>query len=218
MRWIKIDLEQYPRREHYEHYLHRVRCGYGMTVQIDVTEVVHLAKEKGIPFYAAEIYMLSRVVNAHPEFRMCRNENGELGYWESSNPSYTVFHRDTETFSSIWTEYSSDFREFLQNYREDAAQYGNCHAFDAKPGQTPNMFNVSSIPWAHYTDFHLDLFDGGDYLLPIFTLGKYEGREERLFLPVTAQVHHAVCDGFHLSRFMAELQALADSAGEWLKT
>ena len=40
--------------------------------------------------------------------------------------------------------------------------------------------------------------------------GKYQEEKGRMIMPVTTSVHHAVSDGFHLSRFFNELQALID--------
>lgn len=45
-----------------------------------------------------------------------------------------------------------------------------------------------------------------DYLLPIFTIGKYFEQNGIIRLPIAIQVHHAVCDGFHVGRFIEELQ------------
>ena len=74
-----------------------------------------------------------------------------------------------------------------------------------KPGTPENCFNVSMVPWASFTSFHLHTADHR-YLLPIFTLGKLEERGGKALLPLAAQVHHAVCDGFHLCRFLDVLQ------------
>ncbi|WP_241977535.1 CatA-like O-acetyltransferase [Cryobacterium sp. TMS1-13-1] len=35
-----IDLDKWPRREHFEHYLTRVECSYAITAELDVTEMV----------------------------------------------------------------------------------------------------------------------------------------------------------------------------------
>ncbi|RXA98722.1 hypothetical protein EO241_29570, partial [Escherichia coli] len=40
------------------------------------------------------------------------------------HPCYTVFHEQTETFSSLWSEYHDDFRQFLHIYSQDVACYG----------------------------------------------------------------------------------------------
>lgn len=76
----------------------------------------------------------------------------------------------------------------------------------AKPNPPENLFNVSMIPWTSFEGFNLNLQKGYEYLLPIFTIGRYREQEGRFVLPLAVQVHHAVCDGFHLSRFVQELQ------------
>ena len=69
-----------------------------------------------------------------------------------------------------------------------------------------NVLNVSMIPWVHFTAFNLNLQHGDQYLLPIFTLGKYQEKDGRRMLPLAIQVHHAVCDGYHIALFMEKLQ------------
>ena len=49
---------------------------------------------------------------------------------------------------------------------------------------------------------------GYDYLLPIFTFGQYYEDGGKYYIPLSIQVHHAVCDGFHVCRFLDELQDL----------
>lgn len=201
MEFHLIDLEQWPRKEHFHHYLNQVPCFYSMTVELDVTEL----KLHGGRFYPSMIHALAVVVNRHPEFRMALNEKGELGWFDQLSPSYTVFHPETETFSCLWTEYTPDREEFIRRYEEDLRLYGNVTAFDAKP-ECPPAFNVSAIPWESFSSFHLELPRGEKYLLPIFTVGRYHQVGDRWVLPLAIQVHHAVCDGFHACRFAEELR------------
>ena len=56
--------------------------------------------------------------------------------------------------------------------------------------------------------FRGSLKKGYDYLLPIFTFGKYYEEGGKYYIPLSIQVHHAVCDGFHVCRFLDELQDL----------
>ena len=62
------------------------------------------------------------------------------------------------------------------------------------------------IPWASFDGFNLNLQNGYRYLPPIFTMGKFYEEGGKILLPLAVQVHHAVCDGFHLCRFVNELQ------------
>ena len=77
-------------------------------------------------------------------------------------------------------------------------------------GQPANHFDVSCLPWVRYRHFDVHVFDRGDFLAPVVTWGKYEAEGSRLVMPLTMNIHHAVADGFHLSRFFTEVQERMD--------
>ena len=203
----KIDINSWKRKEYFEHYFTNVPCTYSMTVKVDITPI----KNKLMKLYPAMLYYISTVVNHHPEFRTAINDSGELGVYSEMLPCYTVFHKDTETFSNIWTEYSPDFNTFSVAYENDMRKYGNKQGIIGKPNAPENTFPVSMIPWSTFEGFNLNLQKGYNYLVPIFTMGKYYNEDGRTILPLAIQVHHAVCDGFHICRFVNELQELINS-------
>ena len=207
MEFQKIDRKNWAREEYFKHYFTSVPCTYSMTVKLDITQMMK-AKKKLYPFM---LHCLATIVNRHSEFRTVINENGELGVYNEMLPSYTVFHKDTGTFSNIWTAYTPNYEEFCVSYEHDIQQYGNREEMIGKPNIPQNVFTVSMIPWLTFEGFNLNLQKGYDYLIPIFTMGKYYQEDGRIMLPLAIQVHHAVCDGFHISRFVSELQELVNS-------
>jgi chloramphenicol O-acetyltransferase type A len=54
-----------------------------------------------------------------------------------------------------------------------------------------------------------------NFFAPMFTLGKYDKQGEKVLLPLAVQVHHAVCDGFHVARLINELQELCDDISQY---
>lgn len=208
IKYKEIDIETWRRKEYFIHYTSAVPCTYSMTVKVDMTGL----KKSGDKLYPAMLYLLTKTVNEFEQFRMALRPDGKLALYESMHPSYTVFHREPGTFSSIWTEYSPDYREFFRRYQEDAEQYGQAGGFCPKPGEPENCFNVSMIPWTAFESFQLNMPDYR-YLLPIFTMGKYQegGQDGRCTLPLAVQVHHAVCDGYHLGCFLRALQEKLDA-------
>lgn len=216
MRFHIIDRENWNREQYFEHYL-KLKCTFSITVNVDITRLLKKLHQKGIKFYPVFIYLISKVVNNHKEFRTCFNDEGVLGYWEEMTPSYTIFHKDDKSFSSIWTDYSSDCYIFYKNYEEDMRCYANVHGLFTKGNIPPNAFPISSIPWASFTGFNLNINNDGDFLLPIITCGKYFNEENKVILPVSLQVHHSVCDGYHASRFLEDLQQLISNCNKWLK-
>ena len=149
MKFNYIDVENWKRKAHYRHYLDDIPCTYSMTTKLDVTKIVKEQKK----IYPTMLYHITKIVNRYEEFRTALDSEGKVGYFDEMLPCYTVFHKESETFSNIWTEYSEDYEVFCKNYR-----------------------------------------DGEKYLMPI-----------------SIQVHHSVCDGFHFCRF---LDSLRKSLGE----
>lgn len=211
-----IEIDTWSRKPYFEHYFNDVRCTYSMSADTDITRLLAAVKARGIKLYPALIHAIATVVNRHSEFRTCFDREGRLGIWEKMNPSFTIFHDEDKTFSSIWTSYSESFHEFHTGYLDDMDKYGSVRRFAGKPDEPPNTFPISCIPWVSFTGFNLNIDKGGTFLLPIFTIGKYFGRDGTVQLPLAVQLHHAVCDGYHAGVLFRELQELADNAEEWL--
>lgn len=107
---------------------------------------------------------------------------------------------------------------FYKQYIMDVREYGTTRRFLGKPDEPSNIFTISSIPWVSFTSFNLNLPKVTHYLLPIFTTGMYFEQNGKFWLPIAIQVHHAVCDGFHIARFVNELQEAMNTlfkTNEW---
>lgn len=218
MQFVRVDRACWERREVFEHYFDKVSCSYALTVPVDITRLRSETKKRGIKFYPAQIFALTSAVNQVREFRFSLNDQGELGYWERLFPVYTVFHPETERFSVLWTPCYDDFREFKELFDADAAMYAKTDkGMFPKPDMPGYVFNVSALPWVNFSAFNLMLPDAKRYLLPIFTSGKFEEKGEKTFMPLSIQVHHAVCDGFHVSKFIQKFQEKINCCPDWLQ-
>lgn len=207
MTFTPIDKSRWPRREHFEHFMFAVPCQYSMTTNVDITGI----RRSGRKLYPAMLHALATIVNRHEEFRMAFDTRGRLGHYDRLHPSYTIFHSDTETFSTLWTIYDENYETFLRSYLADRETWGTSRRFEARPDTPENVFPVSMIPWENFQSFHLHLPKAGSYFFPIFTLGKYHDENGRCLLPLAVQVHHAVCDGFHVCRLLKELGEAIDA-------
>ena len=198
-----IDMDTWERREFYEHFIGKVVCTYSAVVNMDITNL----KEQKL--YPAMIWLLTKTVNDMPEFRTSLTPEG-LGIYDDMHPMYTVFNKENKNFSGIWSYFSSDYGEFLKNYEADAEVYSKSTRYAPKDGTPANSFNISMVPWLEFTGFNINVFDEGKFLLPIFTMGKFFQRDGKRLLPLAIQVHHAVCDGYHIGLFAEKLQAYID--------
>lgn len=212
MSFTPVELETYARREHYERFL-QLQLTYSATVPIDITELRAIAKHRDVRIYAAQTWLLTAAANCIPEFRMNRDASGALGIWDRLDPLYTVLDQSTHIFTSLRTPFDADFGVYYQHYLSDIETW-ETGAHSPPSNEPANALNISSIPWVGFTAFNLNLMT--DYLLPILTIGKHAETDGRTLMPLSIQVHHAVCDGFHLGQFAEQVQQLADAAPDWI--
>lgn len=210
-----IDRENWDRKEYFEHYLQQ-QTTFSITNEINITNLMGNLKKKKFKLYPAFIFMVTKIANSHNECRTSFNSQGKLGYWTEVLPSYTIFDKKTRTFSSIWSPNLTQFAEFHCHYEQDVEKYIGTGRLFPKIPVPENNIPISMIPWSSFTGFNLNINNGGDYLLPIVTGAKYSQVNGQLCLPVSLQVHHAVCDGYHASMFLNDLQKLADDSADWL--
>ena len=204
MKFTLVDRSCWKREEYFHYFLHEVPCMYSMTVELDVTAIM---KRHARP-YPAMLYFLSVVENRHRKFRMAFNPAGELGFFDVVHPSYTIFHPDDYTFSSLWTEYHETYEDFLFAYEKDLAVYGENKGLFGKPDRPENLFPVSVIPWVSFESLHLSFPRAYRHFIPMYTLGRLHRKKSRYYMPLALEVHHAVCDGYDAGKIIREVQDL----------
>ncbi|WP_394550578.1 CatA-like O-acetyltransferase [Agromyces sp. MMS24-JH15] len=203
-----IDLATWPRRETYEYYRHRVPCTYAITVELDVTAFVAALARSPRKTYPAQVWAIANVVNRHAEFRMTLADDGAPATWPVVDPAFTVFQPERETFAAVWVPYDADFGRFHDAAVEVLATASRATGMFPQGDLPASTFDISSLPWASFTGFTLQIDGGTSHFAPIFTLGRYLERDGRTLLPLAVQIHHASADGFHTTRLVRELEAL----------
>ena len=209
MQYTKIDIETWDRKELFRLYTGKLKIRMELTVDMDVTKLLQFTKKQGLRFYPTMIWAVSKMINSREEFKYAYDENGDLIRWEFVSPSYTDFNPETEKFVKFITEYTDDFSAFYNRVVEDCKKHKNESGF--LPNQPKNNFDISCLPWVRYNNLSLAIESEEKSLFPIVIWGKYQEENGKMLMPVTTSVHHAVSDGFHLSRFFNELQTLIDN-------
>ena len=209
MHYTRIDCDTWSRGKLFRFYIDKMRMVMSMTVDVDVTSLKDYARKNAIAFYPLMLWTVSKVINSHEEFKYGWDEEGNLIRWDFVSPSYTDFHPEDESFTKMVTEYADDLFTFCDRVKADRERHKNARAI--LENQKPNFFDVSCLPWVKYKHFDIHVFDEGRFLAPVVTWGRYERENGRLMMPLTMNIHHAVADGFHLSRFFREVQDVLDT-------
>lgn len=209
MNYTIVNLNEWGRGSLFKFYIDKMRIVMSLTADVNVTNLRAYSKKNNLNFYPLMLWVVSKIINSHDEFKYSWDDAGNLIKWDFVSPSYTDFHADDENFVKMVTEYSDDLFEFCSRVDKDRQRHKNEQAILVN--QPPNFFDVSCLPWIKYSHFDIHVFDEGKFLAPVVTWGKFEEKDGKLIMPLTMNIHHAVADGFHLSRFFNEVQELVDS-------
>jgi len=198
-----INLETWPRREHFKLFCDWGYPHFGLCADVDLTAFYPVVKQRGISFTAATVYVLARAANAIPQFRY-RIRAGEVVEHEVVHPSTTILINE-DLFSFCPINYVEDFSLFATKATEQMAHVKEHPILDDEPDQDDLLF-LSAIPWVSFTSFlhpfHLNPTDS----VPRFVWGKFFKEDKFLKMPLSVQGHHALMDGIHIGRFYAKVQ------------
>lgn len=173
---------------------------FSLTATLDVTSLA------GRERYPALLWLLAGAVNRRPWCRLAHTPAG-LRVYDHLDPAYTLFHRETGTFSVLWTAFQPKYSDFLAAYRQDVAAYGGDCSFFPQGARPENTFDVSMVPWLSFSAFHLYAVTPTPHLLPIFTLGRERLHAGRAAMPLALQFHPEACQLAQVGELVREVQA-----------
>lgn len=210
-----INMDTWNRKECFEHFYNNAKCTYSITVNIDITNLHIYIKENGLRLYPVFTWIVSKAINNHQEFKMSFDQEGRIGYFDEIGPNYSVLNDDTKIMSSLYTPFYSSFAEFYDGMVNEMESYKKDKNYVSK--MQWNFFIVSCLPWFSYTSFDVNNQGEQQWLFPMVTWGKFFEQDNKILMPLTIQVHHAVADGYHCSLFFNDVQEISSKADKFLK-
>jgi len=204
-----INLETWPRREHYEVFSTWEYPHFSMCANVDLGVFYPYLKQHGISFNVAIVYIISRAANAIPEFRR-RIREGKAVEHETIHPSTTILTKD-DLFSFCTIEYSEDFSLFAGRAADQIACIQEQPTL--KDPDRDDLIYMTAIPWVSFTSFMHPLKLNPADSVPRFAWGKFFMQSESLKMPLSVQGHHALMDGIHMGRFYAIVQDYLSNPG-----
>ena len=203
-----IDMESYPRRDHFRYFRSLQNPMMGVTVDVDVTALRDFCRARDCSFYLVFTHVVALAANAVPELRR-RIHDGGIAEYDACGTSHVELLEDgTYGYCTLyhdmgWDEYPcyAEAKRALRR-RLIADRKGAIEEDDDVEG----LYFVTSLPWLHYTQL-IQPTAGGDESNPRISWGKFEADHRgRLMMPVTLLAHHGLVDGLHVARFYEELE------------
>ena len=134
---------------------------------------------------------------------------------ERVHPSYTSMTNDG-VFSFTDVAFDPVVQSFFDNCIEGEQKVKGEASLEDEAHRDDYLF-VSCIPWIHFTSFQHPVDKTGLDSVPRITWGKYLKNDDRIDLPFSVQVHHALADGWHVGEYFRILQEYLDQPAKAFK-
>ena len=194
----RIDLDTYPRRDHFNHFCAMAYPYTGVTVDVDVTDLLARCREKGYSFYLMVLHAVALAADDVPEFRRRIDHGGIVEYDEC--PTSHIELKPDGTYAYCTLRHHMPLADYLTQAevaRIAAREGGSIVEED----DVQSMYFISTLPWLHYTQL-IQPVACGEESNPRITWGKYQANDKgRMMMPLSVLVHHALADGIHIAKF-----------------
>ena len=202
-----LDLENWPRKEHFLFFKQLEEPFFGITTSIDCTRAYDAAKQLGISFFINYLHKTMVAINTIEPFRY-RISGDEIIIYDQINASATISRADT-TFGFSLIEYNPDLAVFSEIATKEIERIQNTPGLFTRTFETDNVIHFSAIPWIDFTSLsHARSYTFADSC-PKISFGKMILDETgKRSMSMSVHVHHGLMDGFHVGQFVNCFQEL----------
>jgi chloramphenicol O-acetyltransferase type A len=183
---------------------------YNICANIDVTNFLNYVRRNKILFYYAMIHASTYVADEIINFRY-RIRKDSVVLHDKLHPSFTdLDEKEGDLFKLVTVEMKDDLFEFVKNAKEKSKTQVDYFNFSQLAGRD-DLIYITCIPWISFTHLSHTITLNKDDSVPRISWGKYFEENNKVLLPFSVQVHHALVDGVHIGNYLSKLQNHIDS-------
>lgn len=201
----KLNLDNWPRKQHFEFFNQFEEPYFGVTVNVDVTLAFEHAKTAGVSLFIYYLYQSLGAANMIEPFRY-RVENGEVMVYDAVHASATI-NRPNGTFGFSYIIYDESFNAFLEGAEQEIGRVQS--TTDLMPSTSgQNVIHYSTLPWINFTSIsHARMFSYKESV-PKISFGRITDIDGQKIMAMSVHVHHALMDGVHVGQYIQRFQDL----------
>ncbi|NNC49468.1 MAG: chloramphenicol acetyltransferase [Flaviramulus sp.] len=197
-----IDLNNWNRKQHFEHFIKLKDPYFAVTVPLNVTKAYKFSKENKISFFATYLHACMQAINEVDNFKY-RILDDFIVEYKVIHTSPTIM-RDDGTFGFSFIDYDKNLNKFIENVEAEKKRIKNStNLFPPKNGL--DCIHCSAMPWLNFSG-HKEPVSGVIDSVPKLAFSKATNLGNELIMNVSINVNHALVDGSHVGDFVEKFQ------------
>ena len=209
-----LDVGNWARRDLFEFFRDYDNPYFNICTQLNVTRLLEfLRHHPETSVSLAYHYLALRVANEIEPFRY-RLKDGRVYIYDVINGGTTVL-QPNESFTFAYFDYEDNFKEFILK-AERAVKEAQSGSGTFSPTPSEDLVHFTTLPWVSFTSFSHARHRGRGDSVPKIAFGKFIRENERVLLPISVEVHHALMDGLHVGRYLTRLDEVLQQPEPYL--
>jgi chloramphenicol O-acetyltransferase type A len=199
-----FEVKGWEREEHFHFFKAFSQPFFNVHTEVDITNLYHHAKREHLSVFLAYLHAATEGVRATDNF-LLRIEGEAVVKYNAVDISTTVL-KDNKTVSFVHLPHHKQLKDFCQHATEIIAEVKTSNRlFSGYNG--PDLIHATTLPWFKLNGMeHAHMNDPND-AVPKLVFGRLEFKDERIILPISVRVHHALADGYHIHLFLENMKA-----------
>lgn len=192
-----IDINNWSRKQLYDHFTKLQDPYFGVTIPFDVTKAYKKAKTNNYSFFGVYLHACMVAINNVEQLKYRILEDQVVCY-DTINASATIL-KDDKTFGFSFIDYNENLEIFLNNLElEKQRILTTDELYPPKNGL--DCIHCSALPWVNFTG-HKEPVSGNKESVPKLAFGKAVKVNDSLQINVAISANHALVDGYHIGLF-----------------
>jgi chloramphenicol O-acetyltransferase type A len=200
-----LDLETWSRRPQFDFFRSYDNPFFNICTSVDVAPLLSVTRaNENISFFIAYHFLSIKAANEVEPFRYRLHDERVLVYERIH--AGTIILLPDESFTFAYFDYDEDFEVFHTRAKAtiDRALAGGPR-LDERASRE-DLIHHSVVPWITFTSVSHARKLGLDDSVPKIAFGKYRVDGDRVMMPVSVEVHHALMDGLHVGRYFERFE------------
>lgn len=200
-----FEVKGWEREEHYHFFKAFSQPFFNVHSEIDITPLYTYAKRERLSVFLAYLHAATEGIRATENF-LLRLEGDNVVKYEAVDISSTVL-KDNKTVSFVHLPHHDNLHTFCNQASEIVAEVKQSNRlFYGYNG--PDLVHATTLPWFPFKGMeHAHSNDDPNESIPKLAFGMLEFRGDRVILPMSVRVHHALVDGYHIHLFIENMKA-----------
>jgi chloramphenicol O-acetyltransferase type A len=198
-----VHIDSWQRKETYQFFRGFVMPYFNIHTEIDVTLLFQYCKRNNLSLFMGYHHMSGYAARRVENF-LFRIEGEQVVKYEGVDLSTTIINKaDNLAFTHF--PYKESLEEFCENSKPLLEKYRNSgKLFNGHNG--PDVLHCTTLPWFKFKGIQHAFTEHDVNGIPKFAYGKFEVENNRVIMPISIGLHHALGDGYHVGLFLDEMK------------